>query len=141
MRLRTLTLAIALALTILCAAWPAAAADACDPAFTTSVAIAASASGNNEIVALTSTQAIYICDVVLVGAGTVGVQFIYGTGTACATDETDLSGVMTFVAQTVVVARFEGSLKVPRGSAFCIELSTNVAINGVLTYRKGAPIL
>lgn len=108
----------------------------CNPKDVSRVAVAISSSGNNELVALTSGQTIYVCDALLISDGTVAVQFIYGTGTACATGETDMSGPMGTVANLGFAHNFEGRLKTAEANALCIELSGAVAVNGVITYRK-----
>jgi hypothetical protein len=110
----------------------------CNPKDTAQVAISVSSSGNNELVALTSAQTIYICDLTLISNGTVGVQLIYGTGTACATGETNMSGVLPLVANSGWTHDYAGRLKTAEANAFCLELSGAVQVDGILTYRKAA---
>lgn len=103
-----------------------------------SVAISAASSGNNQLVALTSGETVYICGYELVAAGTVDVQFITGTGTACATNEFDETGAMPLVANSGLVSRspFWTGMAGLAGDAFCIELSASVQVSGVLYYTK-----
>jgi hypothetical protein len=68
----------------------------------------------------------------------VGVQLIYGTGTACATGETNMSGVLPLVANSGWTHDYKGRLKTAQANAFCLELSAAVQVDGILTYRKAA---
>ena len=110
----------------------------CNPKDTSQFAISISSSGNNELVALTSSQTIYVCDLTLVSNGTVGVQVIYGTGTACATGETNMSGVLPLVANSGWSHNYDGRLKTAASNALCLELSAAVQVDGIVTYRKAA---
>ncbi len=110
--------------------------EVCNPIDTAQVAVAVSASGNTELVPLTSGQTIYVCDVLLVAGGTVDVQLISGTGTACATGETDMTGAVPLVANTGYVHNFNGRLKTAASNALCLELSGAVSVQGTVTYRK-----
>lgn len=69
-----------------------------DHARITTAAISTSSSGNVQIVALNGSDLIYVCGYSVVAGAATGVQLIYGTGTACATGETDLTGVWSFAA-------------------------------------------
>lgn len=102
-----------------------------------SAVISAASSGNNEIVALTASETVYVCGFLLISDGTVGVQFITGTGTACATGETDKTGVMSLVANSGFSSFSPFPItKGAAGDAFCIELSGNVQVSGILNYTK-----
>jgi hypothetical protein len=115
---------------------PVAACD--DPSRVTSVAIDTASSGNVELVALTSSQIVYVCGYDVQAHGTVGVQFIYGTGTACATGETNLTGVYNLEAREGLVRSNGGAVqfKTAASNALCIELSAAIQVSGVLTYVK-----
>lgn len=102
-----------------------------------SVKISTASSGNVELVALTASETVYVCGWSAVATGTVAIQLIYGTGTACATGETDLTGAYPLVANGGLVDR--GDFAVMRGAAsnaLCIELSGAVQVDGVLYYTK-----
>jgi hypothetical protein len=117
----------------------APAASACeDPAKVNSVAISTSTSGNNQLVALNGSEVVYACGYNLMAAGTVNVRFVYGTGTACATGETGLTGLYPLVAQTGLSVSNGGAVqfKGAAGNAMCIELDAAVAVAGVLTYVR-----
>ena len=98
--------------------------------------ISTASSGNVQLVALTSGQTIYLCDFTIMAGGTVGVQLIYGTGTACATGETDMTGVLPLVVNSGWTHNYGGRLKTAEANALCIELSGAVQVDGVATYRK-----
>lgn len=111
----------------------------CNAKNTSQLAVSVSSSGNNELVALTSAQTIYVCDLTLIADGAVDVQLIYGTGTACGTGETNMSGVMKLTAAgSGWTHDYGGRLKTAEANALCLELSGAVAVNGILTYRKAA---
>lgn len=102
-----------------------------------SVAISTADTGNTQLVALAAGETVHVCGFVLNVGGAVGAQFITGTGTACATDETDLTGVLDLAADGDTISvpnsgadQFQGALS----SALCLELSGGVQTNGVLTY-------
>ncbi len=111
----------------------------CDPSGTSQVAIQSDASGNNEIIALTAAQTIYICKIFVIAAGTVSIQFITGTGTACATNEANISGDLTLVANVGFALNPDGQMKGALASAFCIENSAAIAVGGWVSYRKIVP--
>lgn len=96
-------------------------------------------SGNNEIVALTASERIYVCGYMLVGAGVVDVQWVYGTGSDCGTSETDLTGLMSIAAAGGGMADsspFWRGLAPATGNALCLELSGDVQVSGWVSYTK-----
>lgn len=104
-----------------------------------SVAISTASSGNTELVALTSGMTVYVCGYMIVGDGDVDVQLIYGTGTACATGETDLTGAMPIASSGGGMAEsssFWRGMKSAASNAVCIELSAAVQVGGILYYTK-----
>lgn len=107
---------------------------ACD----SSVSVDTATSGNVELVALTAGQSVSVCSYTLVADGIVAAQFIYGTGTACATGETDLSGPMAFVANSGASAGSGTGVlfRTAAGNALCIELSAAVGVRGSVSYAK-----
>lgn len=110
----------------------------CNPKDTLQAPISTASSGNVELVALTSGQTIYVCDWTLVATGAVAVQIIYGTGTACGTGETNMTGAMPLAANGGWTHNYDGRLKTAEANALCIELSGAVQVDGVVTYRKAA---
>lgn len=114
-----------------------------DHARVQSVAIDTSTSGNVQLVALNGSDLIYVCGYsVVVGATATAVQLIYGTGTACATGETDLAGPWPLAANGGITQANGGAPQfvVPAGNALCVELSAANPITGHVTYvRTAAP--
>jgi hypothetical protein len=111
-----------------------------DHARVTTAAISTSSSGNVEIVALNGSDLIYVCGYSVVAGAATGVQLIYGTGTACATGETDMTGVWSFAANGGITQSNAGvpQFVVPAGNAFCVENSGANAIAGHVTYVRTA---
>lgn len=63
------------------------------------------------------------------------IYFLYGTGTACATGSTSLTGA--YVAQTSLTLDFDNHpFRVPPGNDFCVNFSTTVTAGGVATYDQ-----
>lgn len=105
-------------------------------------AISNSTSGNVEVVALNGSDLIYVCGYSLMAGATTGVRFVYGTGTACATGETGLTGAWPFAANGGIQQPNTGAPQfvVPAGNAFCTENTGANAIAGHVTYvRTAAP--
>lgn len=111
-----------------------------DHARLTTVAIGNSTSGNVEVVALNGSDLIYVCGYSLMAGAATGVRFVYGTGTACATGETGLTGVWPFAANGGITQANGGvpQFVVPAGNAFCTENSGANAIAGHVTYVRTA---
>ena len=101
-----------------------------------SVEVSTASSGNVELVPLVAGERVYVCGYTIMGGGTVAVQLVSGTGTACATDETDLTGAYPLLAQTVVTVPNAGAIqtKTAAGEALCVELGGAVAIEGMVSY-------
>lgn len=110
----------------------------CNAKDTLQAVISTASSGNVELVALTAGQTIYVCDWTLVATGAVAVQIVYGTGSACGTGETDMTGAMPLAANGGWTHNYDGRLKTAEANALCIELSAAVQVDGVVTYRKAA---
>lgn len=106
----------------------------------TNVAIDTASSGNVELVALNGSDLVYVCGYDIVADAAVAVQFIYGTGTACATGETDLSGPMSFAANGGTSRGVTGAVQFKNvaGNALCIENSTTGGVRGSLQYVRTA---
>lgn len=113
-----------------------------DYARITTVAIDTAASGNVELVALNGSDLVYVCGLSVVVDGAVDIQLIYGTGTACATGETNLTGIWGFAANGGIALPSAGvpQFIVPAGNALCVETSGAVQTSGHVTYvRTAAP--
>lgn len=106
-----------------------------DPELISSVVISTATSGNVELVAISGTTVPVVCGFNVIAGGTVGVQFIVGTGTACATNELNKTGVYPLVVNSGLNSGFGAPIfKGAAGDAVCVELSTTVQIDGILTY-------
>ena len=89
-----------------------------------------------ELVAISGTTVVFVCGFNVIAGGTVGVQFISGTGSACATGETNKTGVYPLVVNSGIAVGNGGAMqfKGAAGEAVCVELSAAVQIDGLLTY-------
>lgn len=105
---------------------------------TDSVAIDTASSGNVELVALTASEQIFVCGYDFIASGAVAVQMIYGTGTACATGETNLTGAYSLAANGGIVKQMPNgnAMKAAVSNALCIELSGAVQVSGSVQYTK-----
>lgn len=109
-----------------------------DPSKVTSVAVNATASGNTELVALTADDIVYICGYNFMSSGAADVRLVYGTGTACATGETGITGLYPLIAQTGIAVPNGGAVQAKGAvsNAVCIESSATVNVRGLLSYVK-----
>lgn len=106
-----------------------------DPELISSVVISTASSGNVELVAISGTTVHVACGFNIIAGGTVGVQFISGTGSACATGETNKTGVYPLIVNSGINSGFGAPIfKGAAGEALCVELSAAVQIDGILTY-------
>lgn len=91
-----------------------------------------------EIVALTASQSIYVCSVLVSSNGTSAVKFVRGTGTNCGTGTADMSANHDLTAQ-VGFARGSGLGTIMRGTsanALCVTSSAAVNVHIDVTYAK-----
>jgi hypothetical protein len=94
--------------------------------------------GNTELVALNGSDLIYVCSFVYTTGGADTPQLIYGTGTACATGETDLMTLNLAAAGDGLVENGGGAVitKAPAGNALCLERTNSVTAMGRLGYVR-----
>jgi hypothetical protein len=110
-----------------------------DPTLTQSVAVSQSAlNGNAEVVGLTASQTIYVCGFSLMSSANANLRFVYGTGSACATGETAITGAYPLLANQGLVHANAGAIqfKTASANALCIETSAAANIAGIVTYAK-----
>ena len=125
----------------------AGASDPCQDvsAVKSSAAIAISTATTTQLVALSGTTAVYVCNYQAVaGAGTnPSLQFVYGTGSNCGTGTTSLTGAMATgvtVSATAPGPIFESSggntlFKTAAGNALCLTTAgTTPNFQGWVTY-------
>lgn len=102
----------------------------------TSLIYDASTNGATQLQAsnTSGTGLLYICGYTFFAAGTVNVDLVYGTGTACATGTTKLTPAYQFTAQTGIVdaSPFYRGMSVPGGQNLCINTSAGVAVQAVV---------
>jgi hypothetical protein len=104
-----------------------------------SVSVSDSASGLTQLVALSSGRAIYITSFdFTAGGGANTVQLEYGTGTACATGTTALTGANSFVANGGISkgGGLGAILFVPAGDALCLNLGSATSVTGSISYAQ-----
>jgi hypothetical protein len=70
--------------------------------------------------------------------GTTNVQLEYGTGTACGTGKTALTGAYPLIAQTGVSygSGVGAVMQTAASNALCINNSAAIAIAGIVTYGQ-----
>ena len=108
----------------------------CGSSAVTSVAISTASSGNVQLVALAANETVFVCGWSVMSAGTTAVQLIFGTGAACVTGETDLTGAYPLIANTGISVPNGGAVQMKGdvAEALCIENSNAIQIDGILTY-------
>ena len=92
----------------------------------TNKAVALSSAATTEMVALTTGNVIYVCEFsmtisqVVTTANTI--KFVYGTGTACATGTTDLTGAYGTggITAGIPILVTGGGFKTPVSNALCV---------------------
>lgn len=100
-----------------------------------------SASGMTQIVASNATQQIYPCGfVILAAAGSVNVDFVYGTGGTCATGTTKITPAFQFTSSVGGIADhlpvYTGLPIAPVSNDVCINLSGAVAVQAIFYYAQ-----
>ena len=96
--------------------------------------VSVSLTTTTELIAAVSGQRVYACGIYLDNdTATTELQFKYGTGTLCATNETNLTGAITAAAVSMANAGAT-QLTTGSGTAMCLELNSNTQVNGWLTY-------
>jgi hypothetical protein len=100
-----------------------------------SVPITVSSSGLTQILALSGSTSIRICNISVAFASGVNFQLETGTGSNCAGSTTALTGVFQSIL-TVALDFNSGTLNGPAGQALCINLGSGVTGGGVLNYAR-----
>lgn len=91
-----------------------------------------------EIVPLLTGKQIYVTSFDLVTTAANTFKFVYGTGTACATGTTDLTGAYGLTTFSVVTKGngMGAVLFVPAGNALCAVTSTSAQTSGSVSYSQ-----
>ncbi len=107
---------------------------ACD----SSAQISLSTVTTTQAIALASNKSIYVCAMLINGAGATTAKLVYGTGTNCATGLTALTPAFTLATgSNVSIGNGLGYLiKVPSGNALCVTNSAAIAANVLVTYTQ-----
>ena len=103
-----------------------------------SVVYDASTSGSTHLVALASSQSVYVCGYSIIAGGTVNVKLITGTGSACATGSANITPAYQLTAQAGISDGspiFRG-LKGAASSALCINASAGIAVQAIVYYTQ-----
>lgn len=122
------------ALAALIAATAPARADDCR--FTAPVSVTAAAT--TEIVALTASQRIRVCNIAVSLSATGTMKFVTGTGTNCGTGTADLTSAMTLATGTPLTANAAPGqylVEAPVSQAICITSATGNTV-GWINYDK-----
>jgi hypothetical protein len=103
-----------------------------------SIVYDASTNGATQLVALASSQKIYICGYSIFAAGAVNVELDYGTGTACATGNNKITPAYQLTAQTGIVdpSPFYAGLSTIPSNELCIKTSAGVAVQALVKYTQ-----
>lgn len=101
-----------------------------------SVAISLTTSLTTQLVAPVAGKSVYLCGIATTGAAASTLTLEYGTGTACGTGTTALTGA--FLPSTGSLFKLDGTvglLKAPAGNALCLVTGgTAGSVQGVATY-------
>lgn len=132
--MRKILLASLLALAL---AVPAAAQPVILPTTTASIPVTGTVATATVLIAGVTGQTIYVTQVTLVPNANAVVTFTQGTGAACGTGTTNVTGVMTFaVSQHLNAGSGAGALWVlVQGNSLCITIATAVA-PGSVSYAR-----
>lgn len=98
----------------------------------------AATNGSTRLIVGRAADRIYVCGFTLWSAGTVGVGFVYGTGTTCATGETTLTPSYSLITQTGIADNssvFRG-LFVPPGNDLCIKTNAGTSVQAQVFYAQ-----
>jgi hypothetical protein len=104
-----------------------------------SAPISISTATTTQIVALSGSTSIYVTSEDFMAAGVDTFQWIYGTGTACATGQGTLSGAYSLSTSNPGLTKGGGVgtiLKVPSGNALCAITTAAVAVAGSISYMQ-----
>jgi hypothetical protein len=110
--------------------------DACTTSAKSSVAVSITTATTTQLVALSAGKKVYACGFAATFGASSTLALEYGTGSACGTGTTALTGVLT-PGTGVAVVTGNGSATVattPAGNALCALTTGTGGIYGILTY-------
>lgn len=112
----------------------------CIPEFgaSNSIKISIAAATTTELLALVTGSRIYVTSYDFMAAGTNNVKLVYGTGTACATGQVDLTGAYPLIAQAGISKGIGlgAILFLPVSNALCITTSGAGQLSGSVSYAQ-----
>ena len=85
-----------------------------------------------QIIAASGSTSITICSLSLAASGTTNISLLYGTGSACGTGTTQITGTQPY--QNILAIALDNEIPIPASQAFCVTSSSAVTIGGFLTY-------
>ena len=114
-----------------------AATDPCQSSAVAKSSVVLNVTTSAQVIALSGSTTIYVCGfMATVGGVAPTYQFQYGTGSACATGTTNLTGIFLPVVGSVnVYLPSMTAFRTIAGQALCIATGgTTPSVQGVLTY-------
>ena len=99
-------------------------------------AINISTATTTELIALDANKTIYVTSWDVMAGGTGNFTLVFGSGTACGTGTTSLTGAYPLIAQAGI-AKGNGLgivLAIPKGKALCATTSANVQMSGSVSF-------
>ncbi|MEY4427850.1 MAG: hypothetical protein RLZZ182_539 [Pseudomonadota bacterium] len=102
------------------------------------VAVNVSTATTTQLVALSGSTQIYVTGLAVIAGGTGNITLVYGTGSACGTGTTSLSGAIPLIANAgfTLGSGLGPVVVVPAGQALCITTSAAVQMSGFVTYTQ-----
>ena len=109
-----------------------------DPCFVSpksSASVAISTATTTSLVALAAGKSVYVCGFTATVGASSTVQLEYGTGAACVTTQTALTGVMAPATGGIIALNGDGTkVTAPAGNAVCAVSTGTGGINGTINY-------
>ena len=110
-----------------------------------SIPVAITSATTTQLVALVSAQTVFVCNFTLTISQVITtantIKFVYGTGSACGTGTTDITGLfggggITAAAPIVIMGGGNTLFKTIAGNALCVTTAIGASGNfqGVVTY-------
>ncbi len=103
-----------------------------------SAKISVAAATTTEVIPLVAGKQIYITSFDMMASNTNNVKLVYGTGVACGTGTTDLTGAYPLIAQAGI-SKGNGIgviLFVPASNALCLTASGSSLVAGSVSYAQ-----
>ena len=98
--------------------------------------VALTAAGNTQLVAAVAGQRIRVCHLSLSFVSMVDFSLHEGTGVACATGDTAITGTYQDILTVALDPSSAGAIRTASGQALCANLGVAVTGGGVITYAQ-----